>query len=68
MKQVPVTDPHLFNSDPDPAFYFKADPDPDPDPDPYPHQSVGESATTGQGSIFSLQASVVSVHGSILSL
>jgi hypothetical protein len=25
-----VSDPHLFNADPDPAFFLIADPDPDP--------------------------------------
>ena len=24
-------DPHSFNADPDPVFFFNADPDPDPD-------------------------------------
>ncbi len=60
-----------FNADPDPALHFEADPDPnlafhfsaDPDPDHAPHQS--ESATIGlqtlQGSILSLQASIVTV-------
>jgi hypothetical protein len=42
-----VTDPHLFNADPDPAFHLKADPDTafhfnaHPDTDPAPHQSDG---------------------------
>ncbi len=26
--------PHLFNADPDPAFFLTADPDPDPSPNP----------------------------------
>ncbi len=54
------------------AFYCNADPDSDPafylnaDPNIAPLQSDGEFATTGpltlQGSILSLQASIVSVH------
>jgi hypothetical protein len=40
-----VADPHHFNAEPDPAFFFNAASDPDPafhlnaDPDPAPHQS-----------------------------
>ncbi len=29
-------DPHLFNADPDPAFFLMADPDPDSNVDAYP--------------------------------
>ncbi len=42
-----VLDPHHFNEDPDPAFYFYAD------PDPAPHQSEGESAVTGMQTLHS---------------
>jgi hypothetical protein len=76
---VAVADPHHFFADSDPAFLFNADLDlafhlnADADPDPAPHQSdtVGPATTeihNLQGSILSLQTSIVSVYGSIFRL
>ncbi len=60
-----TSDPHHFNADPDPAFHLNADPDPASLQCGSKYCSSSrwcESATTG------LQASTLSVHGSILSL
>ncbi len=70
-------DPHNFNADPEPAFNFNAVPYPvfhfnaDPDPDPAPHQSDGNLRPLvycPTETILSLKASIVSIHGSDLSL
>ncbi len=64
--------PHV-GADPDPAFHFDAGPDQtvhfDEDPyiNPVPHQSEANLRSTGlqtlHGSIWSLNASIVSVYG-----
>ncbi len=59
-----VADTHHFNAepDPDPAFHFNADPDPTPLQSDRNLQLMVYRIDP-HGSIFSLQASIVSVHG-----
>ncbi len=59
-----VADPHQFNAVPDPACLFNAYPDPAPHQDDANLRPLVYTLQTFQGSILSLHASIVNVHGS----
>jgi hypothetical protein len=55
---ITVGDPQHFSADPDPTFHFNAD----PDPALYHSDAIGGLHIL-QGSILSLHAAIVIVHG-----
>jgi hypothetical protein len=65
-----VADPHNLNADPDPAIHWNVE---NADPDSVPHnikvmRICDHLSTDPPSLIVSLHASIVNVHGSILSL